>query len=170
MSTYAVGQGATAEFAVLQDFGILADSENYVCSSVATKGMLVAHSADGVCALVSGAMPTTATYLGFVGGDVVADNSTAIQFGFTYQQQGGSVGGTTVSGEVVPIWRFGRFQVTAVSGTVTPGAKIYPQDGGKVGATQIGTAPAVGIAVKGNSSVAGDPIIMEINLIGRQTL
>lgn len=164
MTTVAVNQGVTAEFRVLQDYGLMPEGEVYVCESVASRGMLVAlGSATGVCALVSGAMPTTAVYLGFLEQDVVADNSRSIEFGYSAQQKVGST-----AGENVAIWRAGRFFVTAVSGTVSAGGLVYPGDGGKVQGAQVASAPAVGYCTKGNSN-GGDPIEVEIFLIGRRS-
>lgn len=170
MTSVAINQGVTGQFAVQQDYGVLPEGAIYVCDSVASRGYFVQQTAQGICSLVSGDMPATGILLGFLEQDVVADNSLSIQFGYTVQQQGATVGGSTVSGDLVTIHRFGRFFVTAVSGTVATGAKIYPQNGGLVGSTQIGSAPAIGQCVISNGGVAGNPIVMEVNLIGRLAL
>lgn len=169
MPSIGVAQGAVADFRILQEWGEnSADGQNWVCSSVASQGMMVHLAAQGICALVSGAMPATATYLGAIEQNVVADHSQPIDFGYKAQQQGATVGGVVVSGDVVSIWRRAQALMVAVSGTVTAGVLVYPQDGGKVGSVKIGVAEAIGFAITGNGGVAGDPFIMEWNLIGRQ--
>jgi predicted RecA/RadA family phage recombinase len=164
MALVGVTQGATAAFAVLQDYGIPPEGQKYVCRDVASRGSLVAMVDDSTCALVSGAMPATAVYLGFLEQDVVGDASAEIQFGYRAQQKT-----ATLAGDPVTIWRAGRFLVTNVVGSVATGAKLYPADGGAVSATQTGSAPAVGVCVKGNSAPGG-PIEAEIFLIGRPSL
>lgn len=171
MTDIAVNQGAIAEFRVLQDYGTHPiEGDTYVCQDVAARGSLLCYAAAGIVALVSGAMPTTAWYLGFNEQNVVADNRVQINFGYSAQQQGATIDGAAVSGDVIALHRAARLFVVAVSGTVADGAVIYPQDGGKVGSTQIGSAPSVGMAVKGNNSVAGDPIELEIFLIGKRSM
>ena len=162
MSSVAFSQGATGQFEVRQSRGLLPEGELYVCDTVASRGMFVFESAEGVCSIVSGNMAATARLLGFIEQNVVADNSRAIDFGYYAQQKT-----STEDGDKVAIWQTGRFFVTAVSGSIAAGADIYPGDNGKVQGVQVGSAPKIGVCRKGNSS-AGDPIEVEIDLYGRK--
>jgi hypothetical protein len=164
MASVGIAFGQTGAFAVMQDYGLQPDGEMYVCDTVASRGMFVYESAEGVVSIVSGNMAATARLVGFIEQNVVADNSQAIEFGYAAQQKT-----STEAGDKVVVWQAGRFFVTAVSGSISAGADIYPGDGGKVQGVQVGSAPKIGVCRKGNST-AGDPIEVEAWLIGRKAV
>lgn len=160
MAQVAVAIPITGIFAVYRDDGIPART-GWVCDTVANRGDLVYQTAEGVCSRAAENIGATAQILGFLEQDVVADTSILLNWGYKAQQKTGSF-----AGDQVAIWGYGEFFVTAVSGAVTSGARVYPASSGRVSATQVSGSLPVGICKVGNTAANG-PIVVEANLIGR---
>jgi len=154
-----IAQGVAAlGFEVLDHREIAADGMS-VAATVATKGDLMFYSAANTVSRASGDMAATAQYAGFIDNTVVSSMT-----GLRIDYHGEKI---LVSEDKATLWRVGRYRITNVSGTVGDNVKVYPADSGALSASQTGSAPAVGIARKGNGGVSGDPIEVEIDFIAR---